>query len=132
MNTIPPWGRFTLWTIKSDHGRWTLSMVWVHGPTSMVWHHKKLVLRALGPSLGVNQMWTKKNDRAPKSEGVDFFNTYPKRTNLKKNQVWPFSCLLLGFICLQFLLNVSKMWLSNLLTTIFTKRMSNLICTCDM
>jgi len=27
----------------------------------------------LGPSLGVNRMWTKKNDHAPKSECVEFF-----------------------------------------------------------
>jgi hypothetical protein len=59
-------------------------MVQVHGPTSMVQLLRKIVLKALAPSLGVNQMWTKKNDRAPKSECVDFFNTCPKRAILKE------------------------------------------------
>ena len=67
-----------------DHERWPLSMVQVHGLTSMVRLHKKLVLRALGPSLGVNRMWTKKNDHTPKSEGADFFNACPKRAILEK------------------------------------------------
>jgi hypothetical protein len=80
-------GRFTLRTMKSDHGRWTLSMVRVHGLTSMVRLHKKLVLRVLGPSLGVNRMWTKKSDHAPKIEGAHFFNTCPKRAILKKIRV---------------------------------------------
>ena len=39
---------------------------------------KNLVLKALGPSLGVNQTWTKKNDHAPKSERVDCFSTCSK------------------------------------------------------
>ena len=34
---------------------------------------EKYVLKALGPSLGVNQVWTKKNDHASESECVDFF-----------------------------------------------------------
>jgi len=29
--------------------------------------------KPLGPSLGVNQMWTKRNDHAPKNKCVDFF-----------------------------------------------------------
>jgi len=28
----------------------------------------------MGPSLGVNRMWTMKNDHAPKNGGADFFN----------------------------------------------------------
>ena len=50
-------GRFTLWTMKSDHGR---------GPFSTVRVLYKLVLRDLGPSLGVKRMWTKKNDHPQK------------------------------------------------------------------
>jgi hypothetical protein len=65
-------GRFTLWTVKSDHGRWPLSMIQVHVPTFMVQLHKKLVLRALGPSPSVKRMWTRKNDHAPKNELADF------------------------------------------------------------
>jgi hypothetical protein len=80
-------GRFTLHTMKSDHGRWPLSMVRVYGLTFVVRLHKKLVLRALGPSLGVNRMWTKKSDHAPKSEGVDFLIHAQKGQFWKKNQV---------------------------------------------
>ena len=70
-----------------DCGRWPLSVGRVHGPTSMVRFQKLLVLRALGPSLGVNQMWTKKIDHVPKIEGADFFNTCPQKAILKKIQV---------------------------------------------
>ena len=61
-------------------------MVRVYGPTSMVQLLKKSISKALGPSLGVNRIWTKKNDHAPQSECVDFFkiNIYPKRAFLKK------------------------------------------------
>jgi hypothetical protein len=38
----------------------------------------------LGPSLVVNQMWTKRNDHAPKSDCVDFFLNMPKNDSLKK------------------------------------------------
>ena len=65
-----------------DHGRGPFPMVRVHGPTSMVQLLKTLVLKALGPSLGVNRMWTKKNDHAPKSECVDFFLKYMLRKDI--------------------------------------------------
>ena len=42
-------------SIKPDHGRWPFVMVWLHGPTSMI-HFTK----PLGPSLSVNQIWTKR------------------------------------------------------------------------
>jgi hypothetical protein len=41
--------------------------------------------KALGPSLGVNQMWTKRNGHAPRSECVDFLNICPKKAD-KKNK----------------------------------------------
>ena len=116
------------WTMEDGLFQWSSLMVNLLCSDFL----KNQFTKPLSPSLGVNQMWTKKNDHAPKSEGVDFFNTCPKRAVLKKIQVWPFSCLFLGFTCLHFLLNVSKMWLANLLTTIFTKKMSDLICTCSM
>ena len=54
-----------------------------HGPISL----KNQFTKPLGPSLGVNRMFTKKNDHAPKSECADFFfNICPKRA-FKKNQV---------------------------------------------
>ena len=37
----------------------------------------------LGPSLGVNQMWTKRNDHAPKSECANVLRYAPK-SQLKK------------------------------------------------
>ena len=80
-------------------------------------------------------MWTKKNDHASKKECADLFsNICSKRAILKKKKKSSSTILLSshGFSCLLFLLDVSKMWLANLLTTFFTKRMSNLICTCDM
>jgi hypothetical protein len=50
----------------------------------MVRLHKKIVLRALGPSLGVNRMWTKNNIHAPKSGGADFFQYMPEKGNFGK------------------------------------------------
>ena len=83
-----------------DHEVGPWKMAFVNGPRS--WSDfptEKLVLRALGPSLGVNRMWTKKNDHAPKSERADFLIHVQKG---QKIQVWPFCCLLLGFTCLHF------------------------------
>ena len=63
---------------------------------------KNQVTKSFGPSLGVNWMWTKKNDHAPQSEYVHFFNAFPIRTilgffiYLLFILVWPFSCLLLA------------------------------------
>ena len=56
-------------------------------PWSDLWSyfhgHSYENLKPLGPSLGVNRMWTKRNDHAPKSECVDFFNICPKRAVLE-------------------------------------------------
>ena len=60
--------------MKLDHGRWPFSMVRVL---------EIIVLKALGPSLGVNRMWIKKNDHAPKIECA----TYPKRAFKKKSSL---------------------------------------------
>jgi hypothetical protein len=44
--------------------------------------------KPLGLSLGVNYVWTKRNDHAPKFECVGFFNICPNMEVLgKKNQV---------------------------------------------
>jgi hypothetical protein len=66
-------GWFTPWTMKSDHGRWPFSMVPLGGPTSMVLSSKNQFTKPLGPSLGVNRMWTKRNDHAPKVNVLIFF-----------------------------------------------------------
>ena len=39
-------------------------------------------------------MWIKWNDHAPKNECASVYNICPKREILKKNQIWPFFCLL--------------------------------------
>ena len=87
---VPLRARFTSWTIE-------------YGPFFfMVRLLNKPIYKAFGPSPGVNRMWTKRNDHAPKSECVKKFNIY-----LKNNQVWPFFWLhfLFSFI---FNLNFSK------------------------
>ena len=43
-----------------DHGRWPFSML-------------RVLAKSLGPSLGVNQMYTKRNDHGPKNESAYFF-----------------------------------------------------------
>ena len=50
----------------------------------------------MAPTLGVNPMWTERNDHAPKSECADFFSICPKRTVvkiLKFDHSLVFSCL---------------------------------------
>ena len=103
-------------TIQRENLIGHFSMVQGHGPTSMVWLLKHLVLKALGPSLGVNKCGPRRMTMHQKVNVLVFLNTCPQRAVLKKNQVWPFSCLLLGFTCFHFLLNMSRMWLANLRT----------------
>jgi hypothetical protein len=54
-----------------------------HGPI-FVKINKNQFTKPLGPSLGVNRVWTKRNNYAPKIECVGFFNICPKRTILEK------------------------------------------------
>ena len=69
-----------------------------------------------------------------------FFNTCPKRAVLdpkkkeekEKEKFDHYLVFVWALLGLHFLLNVSKTWLANLLTTIFTKKMSDLVCTCSM
>ena len=95
-----------VYTMDYEVGPWKMafSMVWVHGPTFMVRLLKIIVLEDLGPSLGVNRMWIKKNDYAPQSECANCFNTCSKRALLKIIRVWPLSCFLMGFTCLSLLI----------------------------
>ena len=89
--------------MKWDHERWPFP--WLDMMVQLLWSDflKKQITKPLGPSLGVNRMWIKRNDHAPKSERADFFNVSPKRAFLKKNQVWPLSCLFFGFTFIHFL-----------------------------
>ena len=112
-------------------GKWLLSMVRVHGRTFVTWLLEKLVLRVLGPSLGVNRMWTKKNDHAPKSEGVGFL------IHAQKGKFWKKSSLTI-------LLSSLGLHLSSPLVKCvedvackssqnnFHKKKSDLICACSM
>ena len=73
---------------KSDHGRWPFP--WSDLMVQLPWSDflRKNNLQSLwGPSLGVNQMWSKRNNHAPKSECVFFlfFNICPKRAFKKKD-----------------------------------------------
>ena len=61
-----------------DHEVGPWKMVFSHSPISF---QKKQFTKSLGPSLGVNWIWTKRDGHAPKSECVDFFykkNKKPK------------------------------------------------------
>jgi len=71
--------------MNSNHGRWFFSVVRFL---------RNQFTKPLGPSLGVNWMWTKRSNHASKNECAKFCNICPKRAILKKNiQIWPFSCL---------------------------------------
>ena len=52
-------------------------------------------IKHVGSSLGVNRMWTKRNDHAPKNECANFFNMCPKRAILKKKLSLIIFCFLL-------------------------------------
>jgi len=108
LRTPPTQGRFTLWTMKSDHGRWPLSMVWVHRPTSIVRLHKKNSFESLGPLTRCKPNVDQEEWPCTKKWMCWILIHAQKGDLWKKIQVWPYSCLLLGFICLHFLLNVSR------------------------
>ena len=74
-------GRFTPWTMKSEHERWPNSMV------QLLWSNflNNQFTKPLGPSLGVNLMWTTRNDHAPKSECVDVFLICAQKGQFQKN-----------------------------------------------
>ena len=79
-------GRFTPWTVKSDHGRWPFPMVRFDGPTSMGRFLKKTIYKAFGsltrckPNVDQRGMTM----HASKTECVDSSNICSKRTILKK------------------------------------------------
>ena len=89
------------------------SMFQLDGPTSMVWFLEKWIYKAFGPLTRCKPNVDQEEWPCIKKWMCWFFwNTRPKRVVLKdKNLVWPFFCLLLGFTCRQFLLNVLKMCL---------------------
>jgi hypothetical protein len=93
---------------------------------------KKLVLKAFGPSLGVNQMWTKKNDHAPKSEGADFFDNMSKKGSFEKKIKSDHSFISLELHLSSFIVECVKDVASKSSHNNFYKYISDLICTCSV
>ena len=90
-----------------DHEVRPWKMALFHGLASWSKFHdlnslKNQFTKLLGPSLGVNRMWTKSNDRALKNQCVDFFNICSKWGILKTKRRIKFD-LTLVFSCLHLL-----------------------------
>ena len=117
-------GRFTLRTMKSDHGRWPSLMVRLGCPTFMIRFFPKPLYRFFGPLTTCKPNVDQEEWPCTKKWMCWLFLIHAQKGQFwknKTNQVWPFSCLLVGFTSLHFLLNVAKIWVANLLTTILTK-----------
>jgi hypothetical protein len=67
----------------------------VHGPTFMVQLLNNLVLKALGLSLGVNRMWTKKNDHAPQKVKVLIFLIRAQKGQFDHSLIFSWASLVL-------------------------------------
>ena len=120
-------------------GPWTRAFlyIWSQFMVQLPWSDflKKLVLKALGLSLRVNQMWTRKNDHAPKSDCVVvFFKYMSKMGSFEKHSSLTILLSPLGLHLPSLLVkNVSKMWLANLQDhNNFYTKMNYLICTNSM
>jgi hypothetical protein len=69
-----------------DHESGPWKMAFSHGPTSMVQFLENRFTMPLDPSLGVNQMWTKRNDHAPNVNMLTLLNICPQRAVVKNNK----------------------------------------------
>ena len=83
-----------------DHevGPWKMAIF--HGSSSWYVFLKKNYIKSLGSSLGVNWMWTKRNDHAPKSNVLIFFKSPIReilKIKIKFDHSLVFSCLHLLF-----------------------------------
>jgi hypothetical protein len=78
------WSLATRFGLHHGHEVGPWKMAFYHGPTSMVRFKINQFTKPWGPSLGLNQVWTKRNDHAPKSECAHYFSICPKREVLKK------------------------------------------------
>ena len=86
------YNRGFVYTMDHEVIPWNMAFSMVQLP----WSHflKNQFTKLLGPSLGVNQTWTKRNDHAPKSECIRLFLIYVQKGQFwKKNQVWSLFCL---------------------------------------
>jgi hypothetical protein len=86
-----------VYTMDHEVGPW--KMAFLHGPTSWSNIHGPISLKIRftkpwGPSLGVNQMWTGRNDHAPKWNVLIFFNMCSKRAILKRKETSSLTILL--------------------------------------
>ena len=86
---LEPWIRASLhhepWSQIMEDGLLPWSDLMFHLPWSN--SLKKSIYKPLGPSLGVNRMWTKRNhDHAPKNECVDFFDIYAQKGWIRGKQ----------------------------------------------
>ena len=89
-STKPPPGQKHLtlgpvYTLDHEVGPWKMAFPMVQLPWSDLWRNQ--IMKPLGPSLGVNRMWIKRNDLAPLSECADFFGICPKRAILDKSSL---------------------------------------------
>ena len=83
-------GRFTPWNMKSDHGKRSAFVDWLHGPTSMLRFFTKLIYKA-------SRLFTRCKSNVDQEEWQGtkkwmcwFFNMCPKRESSYK---CGFSCL---------------------------------------
>ena len=66
-----------------DHEVGPWKMAFINGPSSWSnFYFLEIGFESLGPSLGVNQMWTKKNDHAPKVNML-FFLIHAQNSNFE-------------------------------------------------
>ena len=77
-------GQFTSCTMKSNHEK--CPFPWSNLTVQHPWSHflKNQFTKSLCPSLGVNQMWTERNDHASKVNVLIFSIYIPKKAILKK------------------------------------------------
>ena len=108
----------SVYTMDDEVGPW--KRAFFNGPTFMIRLLKKSILN-LGPLTKCKANVDQEEWPCTKKWMCIIFLIYAQKGHFWKKKVFSFSCLLLGFTCLRFLLNLLKMWLANLLTTIFTK-----------
>ena len=95
------YNRGFVYTMDHEVIPWNMAFSMVQLP----WSHflKNQFTKLLGPSLGVNQTWTKRNDHAPKSECIRLFLIYVQKGQFEKNnQVWSLFCLVFSSLHILF------------------------------
>jgi hypothetical protein len=96
-----------------DHvvGPWR--MAFLHGPTSMVRFLKKSIYKAFGPFTRCKPNVDQEAQPCIKTWMCHYFQYIPQKSSFeKKNQLWPFSCLLLSSSSLPQKINYYKFIIS--------------------